>query len=371
MADAHDDHTRARWYARLLATTRDAVVCIDTEGRVVLFNTAAEQMFGYATTDMLGERVEKLMAEPYAREHHGYIARYEQTGEAHAIGRIRSVAARRSSGEVFPIELSVTEVEIGGPARYGAFIRDISEKVSLQERLLERERMAAIGTTAASFAHELGNPLNNMSMQVRLLERRLSRVEPPVDDKIRQSVDALLSEARRLADLLDQFRALARRQRLEAGATDLAELVTELVRVETPALHSRRLQVSYEVPKPPRTIFFIDREKLRQVLGNLVRNAADAMPGGGQLHVRLLEDESRARIEVHDTGVGVPEGLDVFEPFVSSNPERSGLGLSVALQIIQAHGGTLTHQARPEGGTMFVVELPRQSRRSGRERAGR
>ncbi len=357
-----DDRTLARWYAQLLATTRDAVVCIDKDSRIVLFNAAAEQMFGYPAGEIIGEKVEKLMAEPYASEHDSYVERYEQTGEAHAIGKIRSVAARRASGELFPIELSVTKVEIGDRARYGAFIRDISDKVSLQERVLERERMAAIGATAASFAHEIGNPLNNMSMQVSLLERRLSRVEPQIDAKIRDGLDALLGEARRLGKLLDDFRALARRQPLSTTPADLTELVFDLIRSETPALNSRGITVTHEIPEEGGAASF-DREKLRQVLLNLVKNAADAMLDGGHLHVRMVEDESTTRLEVRDTGGGVPEGVDVFEPFVSSKPERAGLGLTVAMQIIQAHGGSLRHEPMPSSGTMFIVELPRRLRR--------
>jgi C4-dicarboxylate-specific signal transduction histidine kinase len=90
-------------------------------------------------------------------------SRYERTGEAHAIGRIRTVNAKRKNGELFPIELSVTEIEVDQDVHYAAFIRDISEKTRLQEKLVESERLAAIGTTAAKIGHELANPLNGMS----------------------------------------------------------------------------------------------------------------------------------------------------------------------------------------------------------------
>jgi two-component system sensor kinase FixL len=368
---ANDDidelRTRTEWYTQLLATTRDAVVCIDRDGRIVLFNQAAERMFGHAAEDALGQDVKLLMAEPYASEHGGYIARYERTRTPHAIGRIRSVAARRANGEVFPIELSVTEVPLGETARYAAFIRDVSEKIGLQERLLERERLAAIGTTAASFAHEIGNPLNSMYMHAQLLERRLSRVEQELDPRIHASVAALLGETRRLSHMLDEFRALARRHRMSVVPTDLVTLIHDVLGTETPSLNARGISVERHLPEQLRTTF-IDAEKIRQVLLNLIRNASDAMPEGGRLQLRVSETETRVRVELQDNGCGMPTHIDPYEPFVTSKPEGTGLGLPVALHIVQAHGGTLRHERVETGGTVFLLELPRRDRfgRSGR-----
>jgi len=104
------------------------------------------------------------MPELYAKEHHNYIARYERTGERHAIGRIRTVAAQRKNGQVFPIELSVTEIRTGDEVRYGAFIRDISEKIRLQEQLVEKSAWRRSEPPPPPFAHEVGNPLNSMYM---------------------------------------------------------------------------------------------------------------------------------------------------------------------------------------------------------------
>ena len=126
--------------------------------------------------EVIGQKVNMLMAEPYATEHDEYIARYESTGEARAIGRIRTVTARRKNGEPFPIELSVTEIAVDQDVHYAAFIRDISEKTRLQGQLLESERLAAIGTTAAKIGHELANPLNGMSLTIQLLEQRLNKL---------------------------------------------------------------------------------------------------------------------------------------------------------------------------------------------------
>ena len=127
--DLEEIRRNANWLERLIDTTQDAVVSIDRRGCIVLFNAAAERVFGYSAREIVGRKVNDLMAEPYATEHDGYIARYEKTGEPRAIGRIRTVEGRRKNGETFPLELSVTQVATAESeeVHYAAFIRDISE----------------------------------------------------------------------------------------------------------------------------------------------------------------------------------------------------------------------------------------------------
>jgi len=139
MRDITEQRKAERSLRGLIETTQDAVISIDRQARIVMFNPAAEKIFGYSKAEVAGEKINMLMAEPYVSEHDGYIARYERTGEPRAIGRIRTVTARRKSGEIFPIELSVTQVATGEEVNYAAFIRDISEKVKLQNQAVESE----------------------------------------------------------------------------------------------------------------------------------------------------------------------------------------------------------------------------------------
>jgi len=124
----------ARWHA-VLAATRDAIIAIDGDARITLFNAAAELMFGYRADQVLGRNVNQLMPPPYRDEHDEYLRRYRRTGEAHAIGRIRNVQGRRATGEVFPIELSVTEFHLGKMPFYTAIIREVSERQALVDSL--------------------------------------------------------------------------------------------------------------------------------------------------------------------------------------------------------------------------------------------
>ncbi len=245
---------------------------------------------------------------------------------------------------------------------YEGTVMDISEKVRLQEQLVERERLAAIGTTAATFAHEVGNPLNSMYMAAQLLERRLAKRHDLVDDTLTTPLRNLMSEIMRLTILLEEFRALARRQQLRLQPISLASIVADLLAVETPAYTARGIKVEQVFPLDLPTIM-ADGEKLKQVLLNLCKNAAEAMPHGGTLTLRVHNSGGHVRLEVSDTGIGIPTGVDIFEPFITTKAQGTGLGLTIVRQIISAHKGTLTYHSVPGEGTTFTLRLPvRQSK---------
>ncbi len=341
----------------LINTTQDAVVTINRQGRIEIFNAAAERIFGYPCAEVIGRQAEILMPELYAKEHHDYIARYEQTGERHAIGRIRTVAAQRKNGQVFPIELSVTEIRTGDEVRYGAFIRDISEKIRLQEQLVEKERLAAIGTTAATFAHEVGNPLNSMYMAAQLLERRLGKEQALVTDTILTLLRNVMHEMRRLQNLLEEFRMLARRQNLTLKLVSLPTLISNVCAAEALFSAERGVAVVSQFPADLPEIE-VDEQKLMQVLLNLYKNAIEAMPQGGILTFHAEQEDAQIKLEVNDTGVGIPLGIDIFEPFATTKTQGTGLGLTIVRQIISAHKGTLRYHSLPGQGTTFTIELP-------------
>lgn len=345
------------WVSRLIETTQDAVISIDRQGCIVLFNPAAEKIFGYTPQEVQGRHVRLLMPEPYASEHDSYVERYECTRTPRAIGRVRMVAARRKNGEVFPMELSVTEVGSDDEVRYAAFIRDVSERVRLQEQLLDRERLATIGTTVAKLAHEIGNPLNGMSVATQLLERRLGKLTE--DEMIQSSVRALRNQTTRLANLLAEFRSLSRRQSFAFRPTKLTEVIQDVINTELGLYTERGVAVeqAFSADLPP---VIVDQDKLKQVVLNLCKNAIEAMPDGGTLTLRVHHAGESVQIEVADTGTGIPDGVNIFEPFMTTKREGTGLGLSIARQIIAAHDGTLTYRSELGKGTTFVVALPLQ-----------
>jgi signal transduction histidine kinase len=238
---------------------------------------------------------------------------------------------------------------------YAAFIRDISEKVHLQEKSVENERLAAIGVTAAKLAHEIGNPLNGMTPSLQLPEQRL--VSTTSDDKSMEQVRGLSEQIARLTQLLQEFRNLSRRQDYRLVPTNLSELVTEVLAAETENYAARGVTLVHD-SAPDLPLVKADAAKLSQVLVSLCKNAVEAMPNGGTLTVSVQHDDhKRLQLYVTDTGSGIPDGVNIFEPFITTKPEGTGLGLPVVRQIVAAHGGTLTYRSAPGQGATFTVTL--------------
>ena len=345
------------WLQSLVETTQDAVLSIDRQGRIVLFNPAAERIFGYARGEIIGQKVNLLMAEPYGTEHDEYIARYERTHEARAIGRIRTVTARRKNGELFPIELSVTEIAVDRDVRYAAFIRDISEKTRLQQQLVESEKLAAIGGTAAKIGHEIANPLNGIYLTLQLVEQRLRR-QPSADDRVANDILKIKKEIARLNQLVQEFRMLSRQQNYHFRLTEIAAVLAEVLDLQQPLCESNgivvRRAIASSIPASR-----VDEDKIKQVLLNIIKNAGEAMPQGGILSVAAYSVDDTISIEIGDTGGGIPDGTDVFAPFFTTKKEGTGLGLIIARQIISAHGGAIFYDSQLGKGTTFHITLPR------------
>jgi two-component system sensor kinase FixL len=357
--------SEARWQA-ILDTARDAIICIDRRGCVTLFNRAAEDIFGYAASEVLGANVRLLMPAPYSEQHDDYIARYEATGVAKAIGQIRQVQARRKTGEVFPIELSVSAARVGDEVIYSAIIRDMSERRAIEgeleaarRRAQESERLADLGAITAKIVHDLGNPLAGLAMQAQLVLRRATRDPSQPVGIVRDAAQLIVSEARRLDHIVQEFLDFTRQQRLDVKPIALPRFLGEVVEVWAPVAAEHDIDLGLEVAGDVPELA-ADEDKLRRVLDNLVKNAVEAVDQGpGRVAVKALRPSvERIRIGVEDTGPGIPEHVRLFRLFETTKRNGSGLGLSIARQIVLAHGGDIGFERLQPHGTGFYVDLP-------------
>jgi len=250
----------------------------------------------------------------------------------------------------------VTQVVAGEEVRYAAFIRDISEKSKLQEKLIESERLAAIGAMSAGLAHEIGNPLNGMSMSMQLLERRLSK-QGSFDDAILSIVQRVKAEISRLDNLLQDFSYFSRREKYNFKPVSLATVAGEVFSLEAGSYSLQGIQVKQNFPSDL-PLVLADRDRLKQAMLNLCKNAAEAMPEGGTLTVQAYKSKDELILEIIDTGNGIPEGLDIFAPFATTKSTGTGLGLMVVRQIVAAHGGAISYTSGKGKGTTFRITLP-------------
>lgn len=236
-------------------------------------------------------------------------------------------------------------------------VRSVRVWLSQRRSRKQRERLAAIGQTAAMFGHEIANPLNSMYLGGQLMELRLASL-PDVDPVIAENLSRMMAENRRLNALLEEFRSLSMRQIIERTPTDTRAIVDHVIKLQQQAFDDNGLQVVVEVPASI-PLVALDGAKLTQVLLNLTKNAAEAMATcGGTLTVRARLSGASLIVEVQDTGPGIPEHVDVFEPFRTTKPKGTGLGLPIARQILAAHDGTLEYESERGSGTTFRIALP-------------
>jgi signal transduction histidine kinase len=255
------------------------------------------------------------------------------------------------------LELRVQERTAELVAANEALRIEMTERHRAQEKLRHNQRLAAIATAAAKLAHEIGNPLNGLATTVQILERSLNKQQPLADDLLSSTVQDLKQEINRLQSLLQGWRALARPQQLNLQPTSLATLTAEVLRAQTTYYIECGIQLEQIFP-PEFPLVIADQEKLAQVLLNLCKNAVEAMPQGGKLTLRGHSTKAHVLLEVSDTGVGIPEGLNIFEPFTTTKEVGTGLGLAIVQQIIAAHQGTISYTSTPHQGTIFTVTLP-------------
>jgi signal transduction histidine kinase len=233
--------------------------------------------------------------------------------------------------------------------------------IGLERRTRIAEKLAAVGTLAAGLAHEIRNPLNAASLQLQLLERRLVRRANALDapGELLEPVRVVQSEIARLSHLVEDFLAFSRPVDLFSARLDLRDLAREVVQLEGPDAAARGIVLRAELPEEP-VLIDGDREKLLQVALNLVRNALEAIPGGGNVVIGARALPQAARLVIRDDGPGIPAELlsRIFEPFFSTKPQGTGLGMPISHNIVAQHQGDMAVESSA-AGTTVTLEFPR------------
>lgn len=227
-----------------------------------------------------------------------------------------------------------------------------------QQRIMRTEKMAVLGTFASGLAHEVRNPLNSIGLQLSLLERRIGRVEAGLGREMNELTRIIHEEVQRLDQLVGDFLLFSRTDRLHYRPADLGALVDEVVQLLEPEARALGVKITRSAVGEPAPPLQMDTEKMKQVVINLVRNACEAMPDGGEVVVESGVVQGQARLVVRDTGPGLPEGVDVFQLFVTTKPKGTGLGLSIVQQIVLQHGGEIVAASEAGKGAVFTVALP-------------
>jgi two-component system, LuxR family, sensor kinase FixL len=358
-----DEHLRS-----ILSTVPDAMVVIDMRGTILSFSAAAERMFGFSESDVLGENVSMLMPSPDRERHDSYLQRYEHTGERRIIGIGRVTTARRRDGSTFPIELSVGEAGSGEGRLFTGFIRDLTERQQTQRRLQDLQgelghvsRVSAMGTLAAALAHELNQPLSAIATYMEASRDLLDGdISPDVAEMLKEAFDETAAQAMRAGQIVRRLRDFIARGEAERRVESLHKLVVEANALALAGGGDRGLDLLLDLD-PDGDLVLVDRIQVQQVMLNLVRNAVEAMEGCPvkKLEIRSRRLDDNVRVTVADSGTGLDEEIraNLFEPFQSTKDAGMGLGLSICRTMIEAQGGRIWAEPSPLGGTAFHFTL--------------
>lgn len=362
----------------ILETALDCIITMDHDGKIVEFNPAAERTFGYSRAQAVGRLLSEMIIPPSMRQSHSRgLARYLATGEGPVLSKRIEISAMRSDQTEFPVELSISRIPVAGPPLFTAYLRDITprrEAEAQRTRMLDAERAARAAAELAGQAkddflgivsHELRTPLNSILGWVHILRQGLGSSEEYAHglEVIERSARA---QTRLIDDLLDVSRIVAGKLVLKLRTTPLLPLLNDAVAAVRPAAKARQIHLAVSSQAPDQVVR-ADPERLLQILSNLLSNAVKFTPAGGSVEIRQESIGAQAVVSVTDTGVGIaPEFLqEIFAPFqqadVSSSRQYGGLGLGLAIakQIVELHGGTI--EARSPGlgkGATLIVRLP-------------
>ena len=345
-----------------------ATLLVSGDGEVLAGNKAARELF--ATTDFAGINFRDLVEDPqqvcgslrlWATSRELLPASFQLRNGGKEIIRCDGAVLEPATSEA-PAYLLVSCTPRNQAAATRIFLTLNETIAALQKRLFEedvkqKERLNAFKTAASIFAHEIANPLNFMSTSLQFLERELKR-KNFADPSLTSTLQEASNEIQRLSSLLDQFRMFTLPKLLDLQPINLASLVEEVVTLERRSFEGAGIAIDLAFTGAQPTLM-LDRDKMKQVIINLCKNAHDAMPQGGRLTISGHQDPDQYFVlEFKDTGVGIPEGIDVFQLFTSTKSHGTGLGLPIVREIVSAHRGKIDYRSEPGKGTVFTIRLP-------------
>lgn len=240
-------------------------------------------------------------------------------------------------------------------------VRDVTERLLIEDRMRRMERYMGLGSLAAGLHHEIKNPLSALSLHVQLLEEQLETDN--TTEEIRQMLGVIRTEVTRIGGVLEGFRDFAATGQLNTTDVDVANLIAQQIDLIAPQAERNRIKIEFEPWESPIKVS-ADRVRLEQVLLNLIVNAMESMPEGGTLTISMSVQEGFAKIEVADTGCGIPVNLQdkILDPYFTTKSSGTGLGLALCDKIMRQHLGSIDFRTSQEGTTFRLLLPPDQHR---------
>lgn len=340
-------------YTHFSDAISEAILALNADLKVLWANSAAEALLGYQHGELDGLPVKDILVGP----DDALATLLDARGHDRPSERTRLTIHRRD-GSAIPIQLRAFPTDASGDTSLIVTLSDQSERKAIEDQTEQLAQRALLGEVTAIFAHEVRNPINNISTGVQLVSSRLGKDHP-----LYESLSRVRNECVRLDQLMSDVLFFARPLELKISPMDLSELVERLLARWGPRLERSGVEsyTSFD-PKTPKAL--IDARTFEQVIVNVMTNALQAMGDGGTLSISLEPmsegHDEMVDLKIADTGPGIPEAIQgrIFDPFFTTKKEGTGLGLAIARRILAAHKGTILLESYPDAGTVFTLRIP-------------
>ena len=350
--------------ADIIGIAADAIICVDQQQRITLFNDGAEQIFGWSAEEAIGQPLEILLPERVREVHQKHMERFAAAPDrARKMGQRQEISGLRKNGEEFPAEAAIAKVTMGDSVVFSVVLRDITEQVELHKRL--QKALRARDDTVGVVAHDLRNPVSAVKMLSQAVINGAGNQLPASSlEALHLIREAAVQMDRLIEDLLDITRVEEGRLTMDLQPVTTVALLEGAVRTLRPLVENAGHALHVDLPS---TLPMVnaDPERIGQVLSNLIGNSIKFTPAGGRISVVASEAGDEVQVSVSDTGMGIaPDHLPhVFDRFWQNQQSTirsrgAGLGLPIARGIIHAHGGRMWAESTPGQGSTFSFTIP-------------
>ena len=337
---------------------QEGIIVTDAKGRITYLNDAACGLFGLEAGEAIGKRLDERIGGL------DWGALTQSSGPVSHDMEIFYPQNRFINFYVVPLVMEQREPTVA-PATaaeevgHVMILRDITESRRTAQQTIESERLNALRLLAAGVAHEIGNPLNSLHIHLQLMERSVQKLHDGEKAELEQSIDVARSEVNRLDSIVTQFLKAIRPSRPQLRPENVNTIVEEAVRFFAPELQDREILIEQEL-RSDLPLLQLDRDQMKQAFYNVIKNSVEAVHRRGRLRIRTDLADTHVIVRFDDSGGGMSaENLSrVFEPYFTTKPSGSGLGLLIVRRIVREHGGELSIESNQGKGLTLTIRLP-------------
>ncbi len=347
----------------ILDTIREGILIIDGEGNIEHGNEAAGRMIGFDHKDLGRNALWKLIPDLARTLELSIEGEYS---EISVVSReVQLTYPEDRYLRVYLIPFSDSDSNLPDGNRYAVVLSDITEEKITVREMIEDEKISSILTLAAGVAHELGNPLNSLAIHLQLIKRQLEKSDARAEfETVDSSLSVCTREVERLDGIIRNFLGAVQPSQPDFQDVDLVSIMGEVLETVGQELNDHGVKVDIEVGRNP-PLVAADPNQIEQVCFNLLRNASEAMEGGGTIRVRTRFDDEFVYLQIGDSGSGI-EGQNlskIFEPYYTTKKGGHGLGMMIVHRIMSEHGGLVGIDSLHGTGTVVTLQFPQKHRR--------